>query len=452
MARQLIELRSPAAYNGVEAYAHAHANTEAGALAWFAIGYAHYLDAQYPAAVAAMQKAQPYIGELKDYTSFFIGNSYVLSNSPESSVTYLRDFGTRFPDSLYAREATMSYAKALLATNRPAEAVHLLEEHRTPAGSESEFLLGKAYVQNSQGRSGAEVLRHVYYNYPTSPNADAAAAELKKLPEAAFLPAVTYSEHERRADGLYKARRYSAAAEEYRAMVDLQPTNSAALIQLANSYMHDGNTRDARAALDRIPDDGSDASAEKWYQRAEIARNANDDSSLNTILEHMRATTPKSPWLESALLTTGNMYLLRKDYDRAIDTYREMHQRFPDGTKASYAHWKCAWLTYRQNRPEQAQKYFEEQVEFYPGTNEVPNAMYWRARMAEDDKDYGVARAYYEKLADRYRNYYYGVLARKRMAIMPTAPAASIALLQRIGSARTYDPATQVTDPPEDDL
>ena len=316
------------------------------------------------------------------------------------------------------------------------DVIRLLEEHRSPASAETEYFLGKAYVQNGQGRTGAEILRRVYYNYPTSYTADNAAADLKKIPEAAFLPPVTYGEHERRAEGLYKTRRWSGAAEEYRAMVDLQPTNSAALIQLANSYMHDGNTRDARAALDRIPDDGSDASAEKWYQRAEIARNANDDAGLNTILEHMRATTPKSPWLESALLTAGNMYLLRKDYDRAIDYYREIHQRFPDGTKAAYTHWKCAWLTYRQNRPEQAKKYFEEQIEFYPGTNEVPNAMYWRARMAEDDKDYGLARAYYEKLADRYRNYYYGVLARKRLAMMPTAPAASVALLQRVGSAR----------------
>ena len=76
------------------------------------------------------------------------------------------------------------------------------------------------------------------------------------------------------------------------------------------------------------------------------------------ILEHMRSNTPKSPWLESALLTAGNMYLLRKDYDRAIDYYREIHERFPDGTKAAYAHWKCAWLTYRQNRKEEAKKYF----------------------------------------------------------------------------------------------
>ena len=57
MARQLVQFRTPAAYTGVENYAHTHAGTEAGALAWFAIGYAHYLDAQYPAAIAALQKA-----------------------------------------------------------------------------------------------------------------------------------------------------------------------------------------------------------------------------------------------------------------------------------------------------------------------------------------------------------------------------------------------------------
>ena len=435
MARQLVELRTPAAYAGVENYARAHAGTEAGALAWFAIGYAHYLDAQYPACDFGFEKAQPNIGELKDYTSFFIGNSYVQSNNPASSVTYLRDFGARFPDSVYEHDATIAYARALLATNQPAEAIHLLENHRTPAHAETEYFLGKAYVQNNQGKTGAEILRRVYYNYATSYTADNAAADLKKVPEATFLPAPTYSEHEHRADALYKARRWGAAAEEYKAMVAIQPASSAALIQLANSYMHDGNTHEARAALDLIPDDGSDASAEKWYQRAEIARKDNDDAGLNTILEHMRATTPKSPWLESALFSAGNMYLLRKDYDRAIDYYREIHLRFPEGTKAAYAHWKCAWLSYRQNRPEQAKKYFEEQVEFYPGTNEVPNAMYWRGRMAEDDKDYGMARAYYEKLADRYRNYYYGVLARKRLALMPTAACSdcSLAATHRFG-------------------
>ncbi len=153
---------------GWRTYAHAHAGTEAGALAWFAIGYAHYLDAQYPAAIAALQKAQPQIGELKDYTAFFIGNSYLASNNPEDSFAYLRDFGARFPDSLYAHDAMISYAKALLATNRSAEAIRLLEAHRSPATAETEYFLGKAYVQDGQGRAGAEILRRVYYNYATN--------------------------------------------------------------------------------------------------------------------------------------------------------------------------------------------------------------------------------------------------------------------------------------------
>ena len=453
MARQLIEFRSPAAYAGVESYATKHAGTEPGALAWFAIGYAHYLDTQYPAAIAALQKAQPYIGELKDYTSYFIGNSYVLSNNAESGLTYLRDFGARFPDSVYANDALLAYARALLATNRPAEAVQALLR-RTGGSAEAEYLLGKAYVQNGQNRSGAEVLRRVYYNYPTSQQADLAESELKKIPEADLLPPVTYGEREHRADGLYKGRRWAPAAEEYKAMLAVAPAGqqSQVNIQLANAYRKLGENQKAKEALARIPDDGSEASAEKWYQSAEIARNTNDDAGLTDILQHMRATTPTSPWLESALFTAGNMYLLRQDYDKAIDYYKEIHDRFPNSSKAAYAHWKCAWLTYRQNRPEQARKDFDQQIEFYPGSNEVSNAMYWRGRMAEDDKNYGLARTYYLKLSDRYRNYYYGVAARKRLATLPDAPPVTVASLQRIPGVNKMEPESLQTSPPADDL
>ncbi len=453
MARQLIEYRTPAAYAGVEAYASKHAGTEPGALAWFAIGYAHYLDTQFPAAISALQKAQPEIGELKDYTSYYIGNAYLLNNNPEESLTYLRDFGARYPDSVYADDATLAYVKALLATKRSAEAVQVLA-HRSGGGAEAEYLLGKAYVQNGQARTGAEVLRRVYYNYPTSQQADFAEVDLRKIPEADTLPAPTYAEREHRAEGLYKGRRWAPAADEYRAMLPVAPAGQQSQINmaLANALMKQGQNQQAKEVLARIPDDGSEASAEKWYQSAEIARNTSNDGELTSILQHMRATTPHSPWLESALFTAGNMYLLNKDYDKAIDYYKEIHERFPDSTKAAYAHWKCAWLIYRQNRPDEAKKYFDQQIEFYPASNEVPNAMYWRGRMAEDDRNYGLARAYYLKLSDRYRNYYYGVAARKRLGTLPDAPIVQVANLQRIPGLTKIEPEALETAPPADDL
>ncbi len=453
MARQLVQFRTPAAYTGVENYANAHAGTESGALAWFAIGYAHYLDAQYPAAISAMQKAAPKMGELGDYTSFFIGNSYVLNNDPESAFSYLRDFGTRHPDSIYAHDAMIAYAKALLADNRPAEAVHLLQGYRG-SGVDADFYLAKAYVASGQGRAGAEIYRHIYYDYATSSFADDAAGELKKIPEAALLPAPSFADHQKRAEQLYRRRHYSEAISEYKTMLDMAPASmrSDVLIDYANALIKTKQTREAASVLDLIPDDGSEASAEKWYDRMEVARSAQDDAKIQEILTYMRTNTPHSKWLEAALMSTGNMYLLRKDYEQAINYYREVQQRFPQGSRASYAYWKYAWLTYRQGRIDEAKKAFAREVELYPSSAEVPNAMYWRARVAEDEHDTALARAYYTKLSERYRNYYYGVLARKRLAMMPHATAANVAALEQISDAKHYDGDALRTTPPADDL
>ena len=458
MARQLIQFRTPAAYAGVQSYANTHAGTEAGALAWFAIGYAHYLDAQYPAAIAAMQKASPKMGELGDYTSFFIGNSYVLSNQPEASLTYLRDFAARYPDSIYAHDAVIAHAKALLADNRPAEAARLLQPYAR-LGIRSCISIWRRLTRPADRAAPQRERCSSAISISTTPPsylADQAGAELKKIPgsRSSFHRPRHCRSTRSGPMQLYKGRHYTEAATEYKAMLDMTPADvrSDVLIKYANALIKTSQNREAAAVLDRIPDDGSNASAEKWYQRLELARSAQDDGRMQEILTYMRTNTPHSEWLESALMSTGNMYLLRKDYDGAIAYYRELQERFPQGEKASYAHWKYAWLTYRQGRNEEAKKAFGRQVELYPASAEVPNAMYWRARLAEDDHDSALARAYYLKLSERYKNYYYGVLARRRLALMPSATPADVAALQQISAAKQYDGEALRTAPPADDL
>ena len=115
------------------------------------------------------------------------------------------------------------------------------------------------------------------------------------------------------------------------------------------------------------------------------------------------------------------MYFLEWQYDKAIDLYREVEQRFPKGSHAADAHWRVAWLNFRQGRTNEARQGFEQQVALYPYSSQVSAALFWRARMAEEDKDPVLARAYYLKLSERFRNYYYGALARERMAKLPAS-------------------------------
>jgi soluble lytic murein transglycosylase len=146
------------------------------------------------------------------------------------------------------------------------------------------------------------------------------------------------------------------------------------------------------------------------------------------------------------------MFLLRNDYDRAIDSYREIVDRFPQGKLAPYAHWKVAWLSLRKGRADAASKGFEEQIALYPASQQVPAAVYWRARLAEEEQNSPKARVYYQKLSQRFRNYYYADLARARLLDLKQAnPQVADPVLEKIPAIQLTSAYTQVA-PPADDL
>ncbi len=452
MAQQLIEDRSPAAYAGVEAYARTHAKDDPGALAWLVVGYAHVLDHDYGKAIDPLNRAKPRAGDLGDYVSYYLGTCYLQTGRQGEALATLADFDKTYPDSLLIRDAHLSYAGALLTEGRAPEAAELLEKDRLPARSDIEFTLGKVYATLGENAKAAEALANVYYNMPTAAEADTAYAELKKLPVA---PVVTAAQRKTRADLLLKARRYNDAADQYRDLLthvgaEARPATELAL---ADALHRAGRNREAKSELATLPGATVDQNAQRLYILGEVAWSSDDNPAFYRTVDDLRTLAPTSQWLEAALLSVANLHLVHHEYDQALDAFRELQQRFPTGSRASYAHWKAAWLTLRQGRNDDAKKQFEEQIALYATGNETSAALYWRARFAEEDNQFGMARAYYQKLSDRYRNYYYAELGRERLKKLPESADAPehYALLDHIPP---LDHAEKVTlsEPPADDL
>jgi soluble lytic murein transglycosylase len=445
MARQLLQDRTPAAYAGVEGYARRHAKEDAGALAWLVAGYAHILDKNYVNAIDALNRAKPRAGDLGDYVNFYLGTAYYQSGRLAESVATLGGFDKAYPESLLTRDAHVAYANALVADGRAQDAVELLENDRSPIRADLELALGRAYEVSGHPAKALGIFRNLYFTLPLTWEATQVDGDLKKLAATPETKPPSFEEQKTRADLLAKGKQYNQAANEYRTLLNEASPDDRAAVQMAmaEALRHASRDKEAKKALESMPEMSPELQAERLFNLGEIARGANDNDAFLRTLEQLRQTAPTSSWLEQALLSAGNIYLLRHDYDRAIDSYRELQQRFPNGGRASYALWKATWLSLRQGRRADAEKGFEDLIGLYPTSGEIPAALYWRGRLAEEDGEPVKARAYYQKVSERFRNYYYGELARQQLKKLKSdSEPVHYALLDRVPP---IDPSTKIT-------
>jgi soluble lytic murein transglycosylase len=456
MAQQLLQDRSLPAYAGVDAYARIHAKEDAGALAWLVMGYAHVLDREFAKAIDPLNRAKVHAGDLGDYVDYYLGTSYLQTGRTAEALATLADFAKTHPDSLLVRDAHVSYAGVLLAEGQAAEAATLLEQDRLPVRSDVELALGRAYAAAGQTAKAAETFANIYYTMPASADADAAYTELRKLPS---VPPPTAIQLKTRADGLMTRKRYADAADEYRALVsEISPNSnsterSAIQLALADALHRGGKNHDAKLVLALVGGEAGEINAHRLYLLGQVDFATNDNDAFYRTVDELRLAAPTSPWLEQALLSAANLHLVHHEYDQALDAFREAQERFPSGPRASYVHWKAAWLTLRQGRNQEAEKAFEEQIALYSSGPETSAALYWRARLAEEDNQPLMARAFYQKLSDRYRNFYYAELGRQRLKHLAVAGDATTryALLDRVPPLDNQGKVAD-SEPPSDEL
>jgi len=437
MAQQLAAIRTPAAYAGVAAYAHQHQG-EASSAAYMALGHAYLLDNRFKDAAANFRQARAAGDALADYADYLGAKAEHDGGNDTAAEGLLKGFAERNPDSIFVDQVPELEAQVLLGLNDFAGARRVLTENPDSA-NRAGYQLALAEVNQVQSQSGeaGRIYKHVLLTWPLSSEASTARARLTAM---GLESSLTAAELRSLGDAYYNAGRYVEASEQYHALARLSGSDPAtrngfAVAAAACELKLKRLTRQEAEALAATHDENG---ARRLYLLMELARNRDDLTAQSAYVDQLRAEFSSSPWLAEALFSSGNMYMLRKDYQRAVTYYSDLAEHFPQNTNAAAAHWRAGWWSYRQGLYDQAAKVFEEQIRQYPGAKETVSALYWRARMYEQqDHQPSLAAAHYRTIVSAYSHYFYAQMARQRLVALGDAvPAAAVPALDK------YAPAT----------
>ncbi len=426
MAQQLAVTRTAAAFTGVSAYAHSHQG-EASSAAYLAIGHAYLLDNRFAEAATNLRQARAAGDALADYADFLGAKANHDGGNNAAAEELLKGFAERNPDSIFVAQVPELEAQVLLGMNDFPGARKVLTDNPESA-NRAGYQLALAEVDQAQGQSdeAGRIYKHVLLTWPLTFEATTARTRLTAL---GLESSLTATELRSLGDAYYNAGHYQEASEQYHALArksggDVAQSNGFAVAAAACDLKLKRLTRQEAEALAATNDENG---ARRLYLLMELARDRDDLTAQTTYVETMRANFPHSPWLAEALFSSGNMYMLRKDYPRAVTYYSDLAERFPQNTNAAAAHWRAGWWSYRQGLYPQAARIFEEQIKQYPGAKETVSALYWRARLYEQqDHEPSMAAAHYRKLISVYSHYFYAQMARERLVALGDAAPVTV--------------------------
>lgn len=427
MAQQLVTMRTPAAFAGVAEYARRHTGSAAAA-AYLALGNAYLLDHRYREAETSFRQALAHDGDLADYADYLDAQASHAAGDDAAAEKLLHGFAARYPDSIFVDEAPVLEANVLLAMNNPTGAQKALAQALgTDEAQQPSFELAQAQVALAMGdrQEAQELFKNLLLDHPLSSEAEAARMRLKQMGAESTL---TVAELRSLGDAYYRAGRYKAASEQYRALAHDRELSEEQRqgFQVAEAACELGMGRLTRAEAEALPDADNETGARRLYLLMELARDRQDTDGQKSIIAQMEQRFPHSKWLAQGLFSSGNMYLLRRDYPTAVEYYSYLAEHFPENRESPAANWRAGWLSYRLGQYPQAAQLFEQEIRQYPSASEAVSALYWRGRLFETQEHHpAMAATDYQAIVRAHPGYYYAQLARVRLLALQQPAKAS---------------------------
>lgn len=419
LARGLRDKNTAAAYEKLSVVAEQKNNGVFAQRAALALGYYDYSKGNYARAAKWLPMAQ---GDplLQDYALYWLAENNLALNRTADALAELQKLRSAYPDSVMTDQALESLGNAAIALHQPAAILSELNSYPETEEKPALVLLrGEAYELNGQLADAVLDYQTVYLKFPLSDSSHEAGEKLRMLQSvpANGIAETPVDEIEKRAEAVFFAKQWNEARSEYSRLL---PKLSGADRERAElRILECGMALGANPAeVTNLQLTDPDVMAERSLTLANYFRNAQVAAPMVEQVEATVKSAPTSRWAESALFLAGNYYWVQLDRDRAASYYQRLVDVFPSWPDAASAHWRIAWTSVVERKPEAA-SLLADHLRRFPGSGFTADALYWLGRLAEDAGNGGLARAYYSKLMERFPENYFSSQAGRRIGSLP---------------------------------
>lgn len=419
LSRALAASRSDANFRALQSFADGASGRDR-ALAYYAIGMAHYRGKDYLAAESAFAKVGATDDWAAEYAAYYRARCIVLAEEFERALTPLSDFVKLFPASRFRPAAGRLRVESLLRLKRLDEARALLAAGSSDLDEPVRlYLSGRAEHLDGKLERAVSLYREAYYFYPFSDQARVAEQQLDRLRAGMgnAYPEAPANWRLARAESLRKGREYTRASAEYGRALSAGLTGDERDRAVIGRGAADYSRRRSSAAhtsLARARPREPELEAQRLYLLCAIERRRRIVGEMLSSISKLAERHSESPWYEEALLSVGNYYYLLDDRASYTKWFQRLADAFPQGKHAAYAHWKVCWRAWLDDSPRRAEL-LNEHIQRYAGASTGAGAIYWLGRLHEDRGRRAEAAAHFSAVMGGFPHYYYAFLAEQRL-------------------------------------
>jgi soluble lytic murein transglycosylase len=410
------------AWPALRAYAQSQKNPEWRGWARFLAGYHENEAADFREAAEDLRQAVESAFSLADYALFYEASALSQAGQQLEAQEALKDFVARFPESRLRWRALELRAGACLEAQRPQDALDALtaepEVRKRPPLA---LLLARAYEQSQQMLEAARAYQEVYFAFPMSPQAKAAADSLAAIrPQlGSAYPLPTDEIQTARGQILFKAARYEDARKEFEELLKAQPASPFAphwQLGRVRCLLHLQRASDAAEALFNHFTT-ADLEAQRLGLLVLLHAQQSDAAAITQDLAQLETQYAASSAHADALSAAGNFYYRQLNWQEAARAYQRLFELFPLSEHAREGGWRLTWCSYLLHDPK-APEAMRDYLARFPDSARAPAVLYWLGRTKEEQGSPVEARELYALLTKRFVHSYYAHRAAARLATL----------------------------------